>query len=298
MSDSGLPPQEEQHKAAYYLGVAAGVLGAEAWSNCEYAGRLYDRLPSTMRKRYPHGVLFSYEGFPLFHRYAIKTVQLEDGFRGPTRQDNFRKANDIFGWACAPRGLTWHHCEDGITMLLLDARLHAIGHWGGVRVARQMSIWEDRDRTGARAVTARIQVHGAADGASVSQAERAIGVKFPVRYRQFLLSSGGAMVSTTVPNTSGGYLHEFFDVDDLIEWNTHMRTFGFGSYVPAEYLLVGGGSGGAPCIKTTGEDVGSVWWADFDRAGGIPAEGPTESIMKRLADSLDDLLTDIGGWPA
>ncbi|HEY6740350.1 MAG TPA: HNH endonuclease, partial [Actinopolymorphaceae bacterium] len=92
-------------------------------------------------------VQFSDEGFPMLDRYAVKTVVFEEGFRGPQRQDDFKRANDIFGWARTPRGMVWHHKEDGRTMVLVDRDLHReVAHWGGVRVAKRMNIWEGENR--------------------------------------------------------------------------------------------------------------------------------------------------------
>lgn len=124
----------------------------------------------------------------------------------------------------------------------------------------------------------------------LTQAEQDLDLRMPDPYRRFLLEFGGSKVSTTVPDTGGGYLQELFDVDDLIEWNTDARQFGFPAYIPATYLMVGHGSGGAPCIRMTGEDQGSVWWADFDKAGEYEEEEPRDEIMIRLADDFDTFL--------
>lgn len=129
--------------------------------------------------------------------------------------------------------------------------------------------------------------YGPATEDAVAAAERELGVTFPTPYRQFLLTTGGAKVSTTVPRTGGGYLQEFYDLDDLLEWNTDGRTYGFGAYIPKQYVMIGGGSGGAPTIKP---DDGTIWWADFDKAGAIPDEEPHEEIMTRLADNFDAFL--------
>lgn len=122
----------------------ADVVGKENWSNARYAGETYlDRLPEPLRRRFPEGVTFSYEGFPMFDRYAVKTVVFEGGFAPPKdngRPDRYtdnKRANAIFGWRSDPPGMTWHHKEDGKTMLLIDSDLHAVvRHWGGIRVSR------------------------------------------------------------------------------------------------------------------------------------------------------------------
>ena len=121
---------------------AAEAVGSDAWSNSKLAGERY-KLSNELGERFPDGVDFSYESFPIFEKYAIRVVQFEDGFaplrpngRADRSTDNDR-ANEIFGWAKEPRGTTWHHKEDGRTMILMDRPLHrAVGHWGGERVVK------------------------------------------------------------------------------------------------------------------------------------------------------------------
>lgn len=142
---------ERQMKIAEGHARGAEAVGSDAWSNSKFAGERY-RLSDELGERYPDGVDFSYESFPIFEKYAIKVVQFEDGFaprrpngRADRSTDNDR-ANEIFGWAKEPRGTTWHHKEDGRTMILMDRPLHrAVGHWGGERVVK---IKEQREAGG------------------------------------------------------------------------------------------------------------------------------------------------------
>lgn len=100
--------------------------------------RYYDRLPDELKQKYPHGVRFSYEGFPIFDDYAEKTVILEEGF-GERREADFAKANQRAGLAKTPKYKTWHHKEDGVTLILVDEELHdAVRHWGGVVITRRL----------------------------------------------------------------------------------------------------------------------------------------------------------------
>lgn len=137
-------PEERADKVAEGRARASEALGKENWSNAKFAGeKFYDALSAQLKERFPDGVEFTYEGFPIFERYAAKTVVFEDGFAPakangrPDRVADNRKANVIFGWRNDPDDMTWHHKEDGKTMLLLDAKLHdAVRHWGGVRVTK------------------------------------------------------------------------------------------------------------------------------------------------------------------
>lgn len=142
-SDPSLPEEEREERVRRMRGRAGRVLGVpegKTWSNAAYAGRTFE-LPPELRKRFPDGVSFSHEGFPEFDRYAVKTVEFAEGFRGPRAAD-FRRANEIFGWRDTPPGFVWHHKEDNRTLLLLDRRLHqAVRHYGGVRVSRRIGTW-------------------------------------------------------------------------------------------------------------------------------------------------------------
>lgn len=140
--DSRLSPEEHQEKIDVQRGNAAEVMGAERWSNSKYAGRVFE-VSEDLRDRFPDGVQFSDEGFPQFDRYSAKTVVFEEGFRGPRKQDDFARANAVFGWKRVPEGMVWHHTEDGCSMVLIDRDLHdEVRHWGGVRASKQMGLWE------------------------------------------------------------------------------------------------------------------------------------------------------------
>jgi hypothetical protein len=134
--------EERAEKAAEGRARAAEVIGKPNWANAKYAGEVfYDKLTPELKTRFPDGVQFTYEGFPMFDRYAVKTVRFEDGFaplKANGRADrpaDDKRANAIFGWNATPEGTTWHHKEDSRTMLLVDRGLHeAVRHWGGIRV--------------------------------------------------------------------------------------------------------------------------------------------------------------------
>ncbi|MBN1126825.1 MAG: HNH endonuclease [Sedimentisphaerales bacterium] len=46
-------------------------------------------------------------------------------------------ANKMMGYPDTPKGYTWHHVEDGVTMQLVPTDLHqAVRHTGGVAVIK------------------------------------------------------------------------------------------------------------------------------------------------------------------
>jgi hypothetical protein len=127
----------------------------------------------------------------------------------------------------------------------------------------------------------------------VAEAEGKLGVRIPETYRSFLRSTdGGALAeSYVVPESGGsGLIEEFWDLDGLVE----MQHVGFNEVIPFDYITVASGGGGAACVKVTGDDAGSVWWANYDYAERIEAEEPTEEVMTKLADDFDAFLGRLG----
>lgn len=103
--------------------------------NHAYAGKDFpaDQLPATYRKK---GLRFTKEGHPDFEPHAMqlpngsKRVQIEYTGR---RSADFEAANKAAKLAETPRDYTWHHLEDGKSMLLVPRDLHdAVKHSGGV----------------------------------------------------------------------------------------------------------------------------------------------------------------------
>ena len=100
--------------------------------NHELAGKVYplERLPHALRQKYPHSVPFSGAGYPDFSRYAIRKVEIN--VTGNRARDEIL-ANKVAGLDLKPKGYTWHHHQDGKTMLLVPKELHKrVGHTGSV----------------------------------------------------------------------------------------------------------------------------------------------------------------------
>jgi len=100
--------------------------------NSEYAKSVYplEKLPESLRRKYPHSVPFTGTGHPDFSRYAVKKVQIK--MTGNRKIDE-GLANKAAGLSKKPEGYTWHHHHDSQTMMLVDEELHkAIKHTGGV----------------------------------------------------------------------------------------------------------------------------------------------------------------------
>lgn len=77
------------------------------------------------------------EGFPDFSPYSKHQVKID--MKGDYQQD-FAQADAVVcgqfpGWQ-RPDDLTWHHSEDGVTMLLVPKDINSIPHTGGNALAR------------------------------------------------------------------------------------------------------------------------------------------------------------------
>jgi len=70
------------------------------------------------------------EGFSDFSPYAKAKVNVA-GLKGDHYYD-FKMANEALGLKSTPKGYTWHHVEDGMTMMLVPSDVHsAVRHTGG-----------------------------------------------------------------------------------------------------------------------------------------------------------------------
>jgi hypothetical protein len=105
--------------------------------NKKYAGQVY-QFEGELAVAYPNGVRFTKEGFPDLTPYAKLKLPVE-GMTGTT--SDFALANKAVGFSETPAGYTWHHVEDGQTMLLVPTTLHqAVRHTGGAALLRNGRI--------------------------------------------------------------------------------------------------------------------------------------------------------------
>ncbi|WP_017472969.1 T7SS effector LXG polymorphic toxin [Amphibacillus jilinensis] len=111
------------------------ALGGVRIINKKYAGEVY-KLSGDLGKKYPEGVKFSKEGFPDFSRYSKANLEIK-GLIGDHYYD-FKKANEALGLKNTPAGYTWHHVEDGKTMMLVPSDIHGeVRHTGGASLIKK-----------------------------------------------------------------------------------------------------------------------------------------------------------------
>ena len=119
----------------YVKGGSQASLDGVTIINKKFAGESFD-LTGDLAKKYPNGVNFTKEGFPDFSPYRSKSVQIQN-LQGDAYYD-FIKANQAAGYKTTPKGFTWHHVEDGSTMMLVPSDIHgAVRHTGGASLIRQ-----------------------------------------------------------------------------------------------------------------------------------------------------------------
>lgn len=135
----------------YVVGENSAVVHNRCKPNEKYANDTY-HFPdgSEQALKYPDGVPFDADGFPIFDQYAEATVKfdypsLEGRANGTCLVGNcssdFAMANRAAGFDKTPAGYTWHHSQDMMTMQLVPQDLHSVG-FGGVAHAGGESMLE------------------------------------------------------------------------------------------------------------------------------------------------------------
>ena len=130
---------DEYH--SFLVGNTGVVVHNKCKPNEKYANDTY-HFPegSAQAKKYPDGVPFDADGYPIFDKYATKTVKfdypsLEGKAAGKCLTGNctsdFKLANKAAGLTSTPPGYTWHHSQDMMTMQLVPQDVHSIV-FGGV----------------------------------------------------------------------------------------------------------------------------------------------------------------------
>lgn len=143
-----------------------------------------------------------------------------------------------------------------------------------------------------------IEARDPATDEQVTLAEFRLGFRLPAAYRNWLKITNGCGVrpGTAVIEPRGtGFLSDFAPVERLPNLRREEATHA----VPASYLVISLGDGGAVAIKAKGDDTGSVWWVDLDRARSVEGWGTaSHEFMIRLADNWYSYLNlDFGEAP-
>lgn len=107
--------------------------------NYKYAGNLMSPTGSNanyIKSKYGD-IYMSKSGFAIFDDYAIARVKISD-LTGIDTSD-IQKANRLHhGTSESVKGYTWHHLEDGETLILIPTELHdAYKHTGGASLIRE-----------------------------------------------------------------------------------------------------------------------------------------------------------------
>ena len=122
---------------------------AKAWNatqeyipvNGEYASKICPTNNKYIKEKYGD-ILYNSAGYPIFDKYAIARVELPNlnGLEGGAI--DIRAANMMHhGTTANIPGYTWHHLEDGKTLILIPTELHdrtvsGYAHSGGAKLLR------------------------------------------------------------------------------------------------------------------------------------------------------------------
>lgn len=141
-------------------------------------------------------------------------------------------------------------------------------------------------------MTVDVEARGPVDEEQVAAAEAQLGVRLPEPYRAWLKATGGGHLTTPaeLPQVDGEITTFVGFGDDYRLTNQYT---GFDDTLPRDYIRIAHGNGGTLVIKVSGEDIGSVWWADHDRADELELTEPSTEHLTRLADEFDDFLTNV-----
>lgn len=90
---------------------------------------------------------YNSDGYPVFDDFAMldangDPIKVEIDYTGKRGKD-FRLANEKAGFTSTPEGYTWHHMEDGKSMMLVETDVHtSAAHTGGFSIFKLFSsIW-------------------------------------------------------------------------------------------------------------------------------------------------------------
>ena len=135
------------------------------------------------------------------------------------------------------------------------------------------------------------------DTQRLAEFEQRIGVRLPGDYRSWLENTHSLM-PTDMITVCNGVVTQFLGCNarikcDVTTWHDVVAN-GFIKMIPPEFHVVGLGSGGDLCLLLSGEDFGSVWWADYDLGDEIASvldyDGPIPQIMRRVANNFQEFL--------
>lgn len=150
-----------------------------------------------------------------------------------------------------------------------------------------------------------IDAEGTLREEDVASLEEDLGVALPQPYRRWLAATNGGYTrdEPELPGLAGldsDLLLGLFGVrddDELasnLRWNrqAQLNSDGFHADVPTDFIPVGSTGDGLIVLKVAGDDLGSVWWADFELlSDAVERELPVVGhALRRLADNFDAFL--------
>jgi hypothetical protein len=121
---------------AVSTGITIGELGAATVNAIEEARPV--RNGHLAGQTHPvTGAPFDADGFPDFKAAGVVRAEVKITYTG-SRSSDFFAANKAAGFDGTPKGMTWHHHQDGTTMQLVPQDYHGkTGHTGGFSLKKE-----------------------------------------------------------------------------------------------------------------------------------------------------------------
>ena len=134
-----------------------------------------------------------------------------------------------------------------------------------------------------------VRARGPVTERQIVEAEQKLGIHLPEPYRSWMRRTGGGPPDQIYDIESvDGAVKTFVGLEST--YNIVDQYRGFDELLPRDLIRVAHGSGGTIALKVKGEDIGSVWWSDHDKADLLGAESPSHEYVTRLADNFEAFL--------
>ncbi len=138
-----------------------------------------------------------------------------------------------------------------------------------------------------------VEARGPVSDEDLARVEQQLGVSLPPAYRRRLQTTGGGP-----PEEPYGIDEVDGEVNTFVglgpDYSILEQYQGFDVLLPRDLIRIAYGNGGTIAIKVKvkvkGEDVGSIWWSDHDKAQSIGASEPSYDYCTKIAEDFDAFL--------
>lgn len=131
-----------------------------------------------------------------------------------------------------------------------------------------------------------VEARGPVSDEDLARVEQQLGVSLPPAYRRWLQATGGGP-----PEEPYGIDEVDGEVNTFVglgpDYSILAQYQGFDQLLPRDLIRIAYGNGSTIAIKVKGEDIGSVWWSDHDKAQSIGASEPSYDYCTMIAEDFE-----------